>query len=290
MKPDKLIVYGDIHQSNHIDETVALLEMLRASDVTMQLEPSYLQHLRDLRPDCLADMDKTAATSASVSTLVLSIGGDGTFLSTVAQEQPRLPIMGINAGHLGYLSAAPISAAESIVDDILHGRLVESQRTMLEASAGNEVIGTALNEVAILRQDSATTIIVSVSLDSKPLADYAGDGLILSTPTGSTAYNLSAGGPIVAPDARVTIITPVAPHSLTMRPLVVRDNSRIGLRVESRTGTFQLALDGRSRIVDSTTPIDVVLSNRTVNVVNCQGTTFEQSLRNKLLWGTTYEH
>lgn len=222
-----------------------------------------------------------------------SIGGDGTFLRTARRVGTKeIPILGFNTGHLGFLAEHSINEAPEMVDRLLAGQYTIESRAILEGKgigskvkAGVSGWGFALNEIAILRQDTASMITVNTLLDGMPVASYQGDGLIVSTPTGSTAYNLSVGGPIVQPTAPCWVLSPIAPHSLTMRPLVVSDSHKIDISVESRTETYRVTLDGRSLIL----PIDVRLRLRrapfVTKVVHTPDHNFIDTLRAKLLWG-----
>ena len=226
--------------------------------------------------------------------MAVSIGGDGTFLSTAARiGARRIPILGVNTGHLGYLAEVDLDHAPDFILSLRRG-LKRSNRTML----GVEILSddlkhrlacpNALNEVAIVRQDTASMIFVDVSIGASetPLAEYAGDGLIIATPTGSTGYNLSVGGPIVAPDAPVWVVSPIAPHSLVMRPLVVADSTEFTISVRSRTGFYRLSLDGRSLVLPVSARLKVRRGPYPTVLVDDPSQTFINTLRTKLLWGS----
>ncbi len=225
--------------------------------------------------------------------IVLSIGGDGTFLRTARRVGAKeTPIIGFNTGHLGFLAEESLDDAASIVDNLLEGRYFTEPRSLLEASikggdhdrllAGHSY---ALNEVAVLRHDSASMISVHTRLDDIEIASYQGDGLIISTPTGSTAYNLSVGGPIVQPTAPCWVLSPVAPHALTMRPLVVSDSHLIELSVESRADTYRINLDGHLVVLPTSVQMEIRRAPFRVNVIHRPGHTFVDTLSSKLLWG-----
>jgi NAD+ kinase len=218
--------------------------------------------------------------------IVLSIGGDGTFLRTAAWVgNAQVPIAGINTGNLGYLSAVSIDQLSSFVDNILTGNYAIEKRTLIEVSQPH-VRGWryALNEVVMSKDDTAAIISAHAYLDGKELTTYKADGLIVATPTGSTAYNLSVGGPILQPTAPVWVVSPIAAHSLGMRPLVVSDTSQIEVHVTGRGHTFRLTLDGRS----TTVPFDMVVKLRkapfSTLIVQLNGSQFQDVLRNKLMF------
>lgn len=221
--------------------------------------------------------------------LVLSIGGDGSFLTTANRVgASEIPILGINSGHLGYLAAADIKDATGVINDIAEGNYEVEPRSVIAVESDSELMPArpfALNEVAILKQHTASMITVHATVDSLPLASYRSDGLIISTPTGSTGYNLSVGGPIVAPTATDWIISPIAPHSLNMRPLVLPDTVRMTVRTESRSASYLLSIDGKSVTLPIDTELRLRKADYVVNVVIFKGHNFVDTLRRKLLWG-----
>lgn len=221
--------------------------------------------------------------------IVVSVGGDGTFIKTARWAGKReVPILGINGGHLGYLADADLADAERFVDDIVAGRLTFEARTVLHVRVGCETAipyPYALNEVAVLKDDTASMINIKADIDGRHLAQYPADGLIISTPTGSTAYNLSVGGPVIAPETPALVVSPVAPHALTMRPIVVPDDSVLDIRVRSRVETYRLALDGRSVSLPLTADIRIEKARFRTIIARLGGADFVHTLRTKLLWG-----
>lgn len=225
----------------------------------------------------------------SEAQLILSIGGDGTFLRAARQlGESRLPIMGINAGRLGYNTAADIDEASVIAATIALGDFDVERRSLLKVTVsadGERQENVALNEVAILKLDTASMISSAVSLNGTPLANYVGDGVIVATPTGSTGYNLSVSGPIIEPTAPVFVISPIAAHALSLRPVVVADSSTIVITTQSRSGSYLLSVDGESSKMASGSEVMLSLASTGVNVAYLRGHHFADVLRNKLLWG-----
>lgn len=221
--------------------------------------------------------------------MALSIGGDGTFLTTAANVGAyETPIIGINSGHLGYLAAAELSDMHEIVRELIEDDFTIEERSLIavECSEPIKLIRRfALNEVAILKQDTASMITVETTVDGRPLANYRGDGLIISTPTGSTGYNLSVGGPIIAPTARDWVVAPIAPHSLTMRPLVMTDRHEMEISTQSRAETFLMSVDGKATEIPLHVKVRLRKADHAVNVVLRRGYDFVDGLRSKLLWG-----
>lgn len=261
-----------------------------ATSTALLVEPDYLRFLLVRFPHLAGSLQPLSyPIDGDESALALSIGGDGTFLNTANRIIPGdIPIMGINSGHLGYLSATDINRAPEVAESIIAGHYRVEPRTLLEVKSSSPLLPSkpfALNEVVILKQDTASMITVDARLNDLPLASYSGDGLIISTPTGSTGYNMSVGGPIVGPHSSDWIISPVAPHSLSMRPLVVNDNSVVTITARSRTRKMLLAIDGRSTPLPIDTPLTITKAPFCVNLALLAESNFIDTLRHKLHWG-----
>jgi len=221
--------------------------------------------------------------------IALSVGGDGTFLRTVAQiNKHPIPILGINTGRLGFLADIGSEQLEETLDELfLHNFRVE-ERMMLQLHAHEHLFqgyNYALNEVAILRRDTSAMITIHTFLNDRYLTSYQSDGLIIATPTGSTAYSMSLNGPIILPESDNIVLSPVAPHSLNVRPLVIPGGYKITLRVENRMPSFLVALDGRSEVLTFETELTISKADFTTCVIHRNDHTFYQTLREKLLWG-----
>lgn len=223
---------------------------------------------------------------------IVSLGGDGTFLRAAAWSGASgVPVAGVNMGHLGYLAAFTPGELHALPRLLAEGRYQLQRRGLLEvrfpdrAPLPDGFWPYALNEVAFLRLATASMIDVMVEIDGRRLATYSGDGLIVSTPTGSTGYNLSAGGPLIQPGVEAWSISPIAPHALTMRPLVVSDRSVLSIKTMSRTPMFRFSLDSRTVSLPAKTRIEVRKAPFWINVVLREGRTFAEALRDKLHWG-----
>lgn len=222
--------------------------------------------------------------------MALSVGGDGTFLRTAAAiGRSEVPILGINAGHLGFLADVPLSE----VDDALTSILVEKKyevehRSLLHLDVLNcqqPYQQNALNEVAILKRDQSSMVSVSVYVDGNFLNQYDADGLAIATATGSTAYAMSAGGPILEPQSNCWVIVPIAPHSLTTRPLVIRDSCELDIEVESRNNIYLVATDGKPVHLTTQSKLHLSKADYQIGVVRRPDHTFFDTLRTKLMWG-----
>ena len=284
-----IAIYGSRRQEQYLQQIGELLSRLDSDGFTIAIHQhlfSYLkEHLNSLPTSCVEANDVPANARA-----VLSIGGDGTFLRTAGWVGDRqIPILGINTGHLGFLSMCDIENPQAIVDDIVENRLVVESRSVLKLEAPYIPEGFwpyALNEVAILKQDTASMITVETMVDNSYLTDYQADGLLISTPTGSTGYNMSVGGPILRPTLDNWVLSPIAPHSLTMRPLVIDSTAVIKACTKSRAKTYRISLDGRSFSLPCGSIISIHKADFPILVMRRADNNFATTLRNKLLWGT----
>ena len=220
---------------------------------------------------------------------VISMGGDGTFLRAASMVGGKqIPILGINTGRLGFLADVNAQEIERTIQALYEGDYTVDTRAVIQIETeGQPLQGyqCALNDVAILKRDNASMITIHTTINGDYLTTYQADGLILSTPTGSTAYSLSNGGPIIVPGTHVFSLTAVAPHSLNVRPIVVSEDSEIKLTIESRTHNFLVALDGRSEKLDDTTKLTLRKAPYRVKVIKRAGTKYFHTLREKMMWG-----
>lgn len=221
--------------------------------------------------------------------LSLSIGGDGTFLKTVSYiRNSNVPILGINTGRLGFLASISDQHMEEALEMVRMKRYEYQLRSLVKVDTERQIFGkdnVAMNEVTLLKKDTASMITVHASLDDKYLNSYWADGLIVATPTGSTAYNLSCGGPIVTPGCQVHIITPIAPHNLNVRPVVVPDKMPIKLSVEGRERNYLISIDGCSKSIRQNEEVLITKADYMINVIKLEDTNFLDTIRNKMLWG-----
>ena len=220
---------------------------------------------------------------------LFSIGGDGTLLNAVTfTRNSNVPIMGINTGRLGFISSISAGQIDDAINDIIKGNYNINERTLLELKTNKNLFqekNFALNEVAISKKDTSSMIRIDTYIDNEFLNTYWADGLVISTPTGSTGYSLSCGGPIIMPGTNNIIITPNAPHNLNVRPIVINDNSVIKLKVEDRDQLALVSLDSRSRAFDSDTELIIQKSDFKIKLVQPQDNSFTSTIRNKLMWG-----
>ena len=225
----------------------------------------------------------------------LSVGGDGTFLTSAAAiGNKNIPILGVNCGHLGFLAEVQTDDLDDILQKLIAGEYTIERRTLLNLTVldkegivreGLILSPNALNEIAILKQGLTNMLTIETKINGELLHTYHSDGLVIATPTGSTAYNLSIGGPLLVPQSRGIILTPIAPHSLTVRPIVILDEWKIDIKVSSRYDAYMVSVDGRSHSLSTDLSLHIERAPYSVKVVQIGDNNFLKSLRNKLNWG-----
>lgn len=237
--------------------------------------------------DAAACEAHTAEDLAAEADLVLSFGGDGTLLTTAHAVGTReTPILGVNIGRLGFLTGSEVGEVEEAIRQIEAGAHTVERRVAVEASVEGGAAGWALNDVVIAKSGSASMIDVRVDVDGRYLNDYWADGLIVATPTGSTAYSLAAGGPLLAPNTDVLVVTPIAPHTLTTRPIVLPDWVGLEMSVATRGQSFLLAFDGASEVIEREhARVSLRRAPHAVCLVRLPGRDYFQTVRSKLSWG-----
>ncbi len=220
---------------------------------------------------------------------MISIGGDGTLLDTITIIQDSgIPVLGINTGRLGFLSAISTDEIAASARALISGDYTIDRRTMLQLSSPSDLFvnfNYALNELTVLKRDNSTMISISAYVDDLFLNTYWADGLIVATPTGSTGYSLSCGGPIISPESHNFVITPIATHNLTVRPIVIPDSSTVKLRISGRTQDYLVVLDSRSKPLNTTTELIIKKAPFSINLVCIGQKDFYKTIRNKLAWG-----
>ena len=283
----RIAVYGSRRQDNYLPEIEAFMKRLAQMGVELVMHPKLYKYLQAVMLPALAAVRRVTDSSDFIADAAVSIGGDGTFLRTAMWvSRSDIPILGVNTGHLGYMTALSVDRLSEVPELIMSGTLSYERRGLIEVvSPEIKVWPFALNEVTISKDDSASMIDAMTYLDGIHLADYCADGLIIATPTGSTAYNLSVGGPVIQPQTRVWVISPIAAHTLTMRPLVISDSSSLSILPQARAEHFRLTLDGRSVSLPVGTEIHLRRADFDVKVLHLPGSSFIETLRNKLHWG-----
>lgn len=281
-----IAIFGNTLRSETLREVKHIIDYLQQHDVEIVLsqELRHETHCREY-----PSVEDYVVHTGNTIDFALSLGGDGTFLTTASMvEHLDIPILGINCGHLGYLAEVQTENIDTVLEQLIGNHYTIEQRRMLEVTCqqdGKIASPYALNEVAILKSGLSSMITVDVTLNGEYLHNYKADGLLIATPTGSTAYNLSVGGPLLDPHVHAIILSPVATHSLNIRPLVVLDDSKIDVKITSRNGNYLLSVDGRSQVLSQDIQLHIERSQRTIKLVRISGQTFMQSLKEKLNWG-----
>lgn len=240
--------------------------------------------------------DYSVATFSSVDDLdnsfdlMLTIGGDGTILRAITYIQHwQIPILGINAGRLGFLATVTQSEVEQVFAKIRKGDYHIEERTLLQALNQDNTpvseMNFALNEITIVRKNTTSMITIETHLNDQYLTSYWADGLIISTPTGSTGYSLSCGGPVMMPDSGCFVLTPIAPHNLNARPLIISDDKQVALKVSSRQQHYFVSFDARLKSLPCRTTLIVKKADFNLRMIQINDRNFLMTLRNKLLWG-----
>jgi len=283
----KVAIYGHI-KSEAQDYIQLILETLDSHNVETVIEKRFYDSFK---------VNKKYKTFKDYSDLdisfdlMLTLGGDGTFLRAVTYVRDlNIPIVGINMGRLGFLATIQKENIEASIKALIHKDFVVKERSLLvvKTSTKNdaiEKINFALNEVTVARRNTTSMITIETYLDNEYLTSYWADGLIASTPTGSTGYSLSCGGPVITPQTKSFVLTPIAPHNLNARPLVIPDETKIKLKITGREKKALISLDSRITVIDNETEVFIEKASFTIKTIQLQDRTFLKTLRGKLLWG-----
>ncbi len=287
----KVAVFGTRVSQNFLPVLHDFFNFLKDNEIDVQLFKPFNDFLvKEMNLPVYFTSLFTSPTDFNESNdFIFSVGGDGTFLHSVVNIRNfDIPIIGVNSGRLGFLADISQEQIHSALTDIFSNRYKVIERALLKVEFGGKEtldFNYALNELAVLKTDSSSMINITAWCDDQLLNNYWADGLIVATPTGSTAYSLSVGGPILTPESKNFVITPLAPHNLTIRPVVVPDNHELKLKVEGRGNTYLASLDYRSVTVDFNTVLKIRKANVTLKTLQLPEHSFFNTLRNKLMWG-----
>lgn len=288
----KIAIFGQYYQNDTRPIIRDIFIFFNANNVELVIEENFLKIL--YQEEIVKKEYKTFADHSELNSsfdMLLSIGGDGTILRAVTYVRDSgIPILGINAGRLGFLASVQQENISEFLQLVLEKNYKISQRTLLSLTCSSENkeienINFALNEITVSRKDTTSMITIETALNGEYLNSYWADGLIVSTPTGSTGYSLSCGGPVLTPDVKSLVITPIAPHNLNARPLVITDETEIELKVSGREKQYLVSLDSRIATVENDTVLKIKKTPFQINMVEIHEETFLKTLRKKLLWG-----
>lgn len=283
----KFAIFGNTYQAKKSVAVENIIRCLNNYGAYISIDSEYYHFLVEEYKIKL-DVNRVFRDNDFDADFVISMGGDGTFLKAVSRVGDKsIPIIGVNMGRLGFLADVCPNDFRYCLETLYSGDYTVESRTLMEVVADAEFIGSkyALNDVAILKRDNASMISIPTSINGNYITTYEADGLIVSTPTGSTAYSLSNGGPIIVPGTKVFSLTAVAPHSLNVRPMVISDNSELTFQVECRSSHFLLAIDGRSETLPDGSSFSIRRAPFSVKIVKRPGKRYFDTLREKMMWG-----
>jgi len=284
----RFALFGNTYQEHKSAHVTHLLEILRRRKAQICISNEFYDFLRNHTKADLSGLEVFEGNNFSAD-MVLSIGGDGTFLKAASRVgKKEIPILGINTGRLGFLADVLPDQMEDAFDEIYQGNYLAEPRRVLKLTCNGHVLKGypyGLNEIAVLKRDTSSMITIHAYINGEPLNVYQADGLVISTPTGSTGYSLSVGGPILVPQSGTISLTAVAPNSLNVRPIVIRDDWEITLDVESRSHNFLIAVDGRSETCREGTRLTIKRADYYVRIVKRCHHSFFNTLREKMMWG-----
>jgi len=287
----KIALFGTVF-SEHFDKYIQhLIKKLEAEKIDIVIEDSFYTFLKGrlrFKFDVETFKDSVDLKDKKVD-ILFSIGGDGTLLKAITFiKKTNVPIMGINTGRLGFISSIPPDQIDEAINDLINNNYKINKRNLLELHTDNNLFQNknfALNEVAIVKKDTSSMIKIDAYVNDEFLNTYWADGLVVATPTGSTGYSISCGGPIIIPGTNNFVITPIAQHNLNVRPIVIDNNSVIKLKVEDRDKLALVSLDSCSRAFDSSVELVIKKAKFTINLIEPQGNSFISTIRHKLMWG-----
>ena len=281
-------IFGNASKAFDSLQITEILDYLRGHEADVYIEQNFYNSLQKELKKSISITGVFEGVNFDVD-YVISLGGDGTFLKAAGKVGPKqIPIIGVNMGRLGFLANVAPEEIRNVLDNVFEGEYEIEERAVIQLYADGKALGNcpfALNDIAILKRDNASMISIKASVNGEYLVTYLADGLVISTPTGSTAYSLSVGGPIIVPQSGILSMTPVAPHSLNIRPIVISDEAEIKLEVQSRSHNFLAAVDGRSEKLSEGVTLTVKKAPHKVRIVKVYGQRFFSTLREKLMWG-----
>lgn len=288
----KIAIFGQYYQNNTAEIVTKVVAFLEANTISIAFERSFLEILQEknIVKNDYPSFSSYAELDSNFEALI-SIGGDGTILKAATFIRDKnIPIIGINAGRLGFLATVQYENIEPLLQKVIQKEYIISKRSLLSVRTNPEYdnfneLDFALNEVTVARKDTTSMITIDTSLNNEYLTSYWADGLIVSTPTGSTGYSLSCGGPVLTPEVASFVVTPMAPHNLNARPLVITDDTEISLKVSGREEQFLISLDSRIAAVSIDTTVYIKKASFTLSIIEFKEETFLTTIRKKLLWG-----
>ncbi len=285
----KIGIFGKVLKKSDLDFVKQLLTFLHQRKHALWVHHSYFLQLeaQNLTENVQSFQDEDV--KAGFLDCLFSIGGDGTLLHTVTFiRDSNIPILGVNIGRLGFLTGVVKVQINEAIEALEQGNYLLDERSLLHLQSNHPIFETApyaLNEITIQKRDTSSMVTVHTYVNGEFLNSYWSDGLILATPTGSTAYSLSVGGPIISPTSKTLLLAPIAPHNLTVRPIVIPDDSVVTFQIEGRAKHYFCTLDSQSTTIDKTYELTIRKADFTISLVRFEWSSFYQTIRSKLMWG-----
>lgn len=288
----KVALFGQTYYKDTKDYLVELIQNIHLQNWQIIVEEHYKSQLieANIIPENTESFDQSDVISKSID-IMFTIGGDGTILRAITYiKNSGIPILGINTGRLGFLATVQKSEIQTAIDSLLKKEYFIQEKVLLQVSGSPKIENIedqhfALNEISVTRKNTASMIGIETHLDNEYLTNYFADGLIVATPTGSTGYSLSCGGPVIDSRSKSLVVTPIAPHNLNARPLVISNDTEIKIKVQGRDQEFMLSLDSRLFTIQGSTTLTISKADFTIPIISLKKRTFYETLRSKLLWG-----
>lgn len=284
----KFAIFGNCYSSIKNKNITDLFKSLDKRGFKYAVDKSFYELLKENIPYAVKKAE-VIDNDDFTADIVISYGGDGTLLRTAAKVGDKgFPILGINAGRLGFLTTISGEEIEETIDNLNNGKYRIEERSLIEVTSQSKPLNSypyALNEIAVMKHDSSSMMTLEATFNKSDNIIYQADGLIISTPSGSTGYSLSVGGPIISPNADVMVLTPIASHSLNARPIVVNDDTEITIKVNSRSHNFLIAIDGRHESCTEHTQLTIKKAPYNIRLIRNEESSFIKNLRNKMMWG-----
>ncbi|WP_185873256.1 NAD kinase [Blattabacterium cuenoti] len=287
----KIAIYGQKLEKYNVVYLYKFLKYVFSNSIEIYVEKYFLSILNSFKEFCKLDLPSFSCCEEIKNfDLMFTFGGDGTILSAITfVKDSKLPIVGVNTGNLGFLATFSKDVFIKNIDNIFNKKLNLIPRSLLKLKTSknnlNKLFNFALNEIVVFREKTVSMITIDVFIDGEFLTSYWSDGLIISTPTGSTGYSLSCGGPIISPDNNNFLLTPISPHNLFSRPLVISDNKSIHLKIHSRVKYYSLSIDTRLISLKKENELDIIKAPFRIYIYEEDKNTYYKTLREKLLWG-----
>ncbi|MET2983756.1 NAD kinase [Aureibaculum conchae] len=288
----KVGIYGQYYKGEAISYIEILLKTLAEKNIEVFIEENFYDLIKvNNFPEKEYQTFSSYTELDNSFEVMLTVGGDGTFLRAVTYVRDLdIPVLGINIGRLGFLATVQKESISEAIDLLISKKYTINERTLLAVTSSQKnddlsEINFALNEIAVSRRNTTSMITVESYLNEEYLTSYWADGLIIATPTGSTGYSLSCGGPVITPNTKSLVLTPIAPHNLNARPLIISEDTVIKLKIISREKQVLLSLDSRTTTINSNSEITIKKADFTLKTIQLDQQTFFKTLREKLLWG-----